>query len=72
MELCIKPQFEQKSNSMLLLGKLTASSFPEIGNRFGGKDHSTIIHAMKKIEQKMEEDVQLKNTIERLMDNMRA
>ncbi len=58
--------------AMYISRKMTSSSFPEIGNRFGGKDHSTIIHAMKKIEQKMEEDVQLKNTIERLMENMRG
>ncbi len=58
--------------AMYISRKMTSSSFPEIGNRFGGKDHSTIIHAMKKIEQKMEEDVQLKNTIERLMENMRV
>jgi len=58
--------------AMYISRKMTSSSFPEIGNKFGGKDHSTIIHAMKKIEQKMEEDVQLKNTIERLMDNMRV
>jgi len=58
--------------AMYISRKMTSSSFPEIGNKFGGKDHSTIIHAMKKIEQKMEEDVQLKNTIERLIENMRA
>lgn len=58
--------------AMYISRKLTSSSFPEIGNRFGGKDHSTIIHAIKKIEQKMEDDLQLKTTIERLMENMRA
>lgn len=58
--------------AMYISRKLTSSSFPEIGNSFGGKDHSTIIHAMKKIEKKMEEDIQLKTTIERLMDNMRV
>lgn len=58
--------------AMYISRKLTSSSFPEIGNRFGGKDHSTIIHAIKKIEQKMEEDLQLKTTIERLMESMRS
>ncbi len=58
--------------AMYISRKMTSSSFPEIGNRFGGKDHSTIIHAIKKIEQKMEEDIQLKTTVERLMENMRA
>jgi len=56
--------------SMYISRKLTSSSFPEIGSKFGGKDHSTIIHAIKKIEKKMEEDIQLKTTIEKLMNNL--
>ena len=43
---------------------MTSSSYPELGDRFGGKDHSTIIHAIKKIEKKMEEDYQLRSTID--------
>ena len=58
--------------AMYISRKMTSASFPEIGNKFGGKDHSTIIHAIKKIEQKMEEDLQLKTTVERLMEGMRA
>ena len=56
--------------SMYISRKLTSSSFPEIGSKFGGKDHSTIIHAIKKIEKKMEEDIQLKATIEKLINNL--
>ena len=56
--------------SMYIARKLTSSSFPEIGSKFGGKDHSTIIHAIKKIEKKMEEDIQLRATIEKLMNNL--
>ncbi|WP_020678235.1 chromosomal replication initiator protein DnaA [Geopsychrobacter electrodiphilus] len=58
--------------AMYISRKMTSCSFPEIGNRFGGKDHSTVIHAIKKIDQKMVEDIQLKTTVERLMDNMRS
>jgi chromosomal replication initiator protein len=36
--------------AMYLCREMTAESFPEIGNRFGGKDHSTVIHAVNKIE----------------------
>jgi chromosomal replication initiator protein len=36
--------------AMYLCKKLTRSSFPEIGSRFGGKDHTTVMHACKKIE----------------------
>lgn len=49
--------------AMYLSRQLTSSSYPEIGERFGGKDHSTIIHAIKKIEKKMEDDYQLRTTI---------
>ena len=52
--------------AMYLSRQLTSESFPEIGKRFGGKDHSTIIHAIKKVEQKMETDHQLRNIIENL------
>jgi chromosomal replication initiator protein len=49
--------------AMYLSRVLTSCSYPEIGERFGGKDHSTIIHAIKKIEKQMEEDFQLRSTI---------
>lgn len=35
---------------MSLARELTAMSLPEIGNAFGGKDHSTVIHACKMVE----------------------
>jgi chromosomal replication initiator protein len=52
--------------AMYLSRQLTSSSYPEIGERFGGKDHSTIIHAIRKIEKLREEDFQLSSTIETL------
>ena len=52
--------------AMYLSRQLTSSSYPEIGDKFGGKDHSTIIHAIRKIEKLMEEDFQLRSTIESL------
>ena len=52
--------------AMYLSRQLTSSSYPEIGERFGGKDHSTIIHAIRKIEKLIEEDFQLSSTIENL------
>jgi chromosomal replication initiator protein len=52
--------------AMYLSRQLTPSSYPEIGDRFGGKDHSTIIHAIRKIEKLMIEDFQLRTTIENL------
>ena len=56
--------------AMYICRKLTELSYPEIGAKFGGKDHSTIIHAIKKIEKKMEEDLQTKTLVEKLMDKI--
>jgi len=52
--------------AMYLARQLTSSSYPEIGERFGGKDHSTIIHAIRKIEKLIEENYQLRQTVESL------
>jgi chromosomal replication initiator protein len=49
--------------AMYLSRQLTSQSFPEIGDKFGGKDHSTIIHAIKKVEKLMEDDFQLRTTV---------
>ena len=35
---------------MYLAKSLTARSLPEIGRRFGGRDHTTVLHAIRKIE----------------------
>ena len=50
---------------MYLAKKLTAKSLPEIGRRFGGRDHTTVMHAVRKIDElkatdaAIEEDVEL-------------
>ena len=44
---------------MYLAKKLTARSLPEIGRRFGGRDHSTVLHAVRKIDQQMKSDEKL-------------
>ena len=52
--------------AMYLTRKLTNLSFPEIGNAFGGKDHTTVLHSCKKIDQDIHANTQLKNTIEKI------
>lgn len=52
--------------AMYLSRQLTAASYPEIGEKFGGKDHSTIIHAIRKIEKLLEDDMQLRSSVEEL------
>jgi chromosomal replication initiator protein len=44
---------------MYLAKKLTPRSLPEIGRRFGGRDHSTVLHAVRKIEDQMRTDERL-------------
>lgn len=50
--------------AMYLCRKLTGSSFPDIGQRFGGRDHSTVISACNKIENSIERDLSLRTTVE--------
>ncbi len=52
---------------MYLAKKLTSRSLPEIGRRFGGRDHSTVLHAVRKIETLMGEDDHLAREVELLL-----
>jgi chromosomal replication initiator protein len=49
--------------AMYLSKQLTPRSLPEIGRRFGGRDHTTVIHAVRRIEQLRGEDQELDNDI---------
>jgi chromosomal replication initiator protein len=51
---------------MYLAKLLTSRSLPEIGRRFGNRDHTTVLHAIRKIEQLMTDDTQLREEIELL------
>ena len=52
--------------AMYLCRKLTNESFPKIGIEFGGKDHSTVMHSVEKIEKEMLSNKELANIIEKL------
>ncbi|MGX5667387.1 chromosomal replication initiator protein DnaA [Rhizobium daejeonense] len=52
--------------AMYLSKTLTPRSFPEIGRRFGGRDHTTVLHAVRKIEELVSEDTKLSHEIELL------
>jgi len=56
--------------AMYLCRKYTETSFPVIGDKFGGRDHSTVIHASKTIEKKIKEDPYMLTTIEKLERNL--
>ncbi len=50
--------------AMFLAKQLTARSLPEIGRKFGGRDHTTVMHAVRKIEELMESDAQIAQDVE--------
>ena len=52
--------------AMYLSKQLTSRSLPEIGRRFGGRDHTTVMHAVRKIEDLRKDDSQLDEDITRL------
>ena len=52
--------------AMYLSKTLTPRSFPEIGRRFGGRDHTTVLHAVRKIEDLISGDTKLSHEIELL------
>ncbi|MDD9951081.1 MAG: chromosomal replication initiator protein DnaA [Zetaproteobacteria bacterium] len=57
--------------AMFLSRKYTEASFPEIGKKFGGKNHTTVMHAVKKIDQERLIDMDLKasmDSIERALE----
>jgi len=70
-------QLKSKNNSpkiafprqvaMYLSKKLTKSSLPEIGKKFGGKHHTTVIHSIKKIEKLKSKDSEFNKKINKLI-----
>jgi len=56
---------------MYLCKQLTSRSLPEIGRRFGNRDHTTVLHAIRKIEQLMSDDAQMREEVELLQRLLR-
>nr|WP_272211960.1 chromosomal replication initiator protein DnaA [Marinicella sp. W31]MDC2877851.1 chromosomal replication initiator protein DnaA [Marinicella sp. W31] len=52
--------------AMFLAKTMTPRSFPEIGRRFGGRDHTTVLHAVRKIEDLLDKDQKLSQEVELL------
>jgi chromosomal replication initiator protein len=60
----IKTLVVPRQIAIYICRELTKASYPEIGEKFGGKDHSTIIHSVKKIEKQMAGDPDFRVTVE--------
>jgi len=52
--------------AMYLAKQLTSRSLPEIGRKFGGRDHTTVMHAVKKVEELRERDATFAEDVELL------
>jgi chromosomal replication initiator protein len=51
---------------------MTGRSYPEIAKRFGGRDHSTIMHACEKVNALIETDPQIAGEVEAIAKRARA
>lgn len=58
--------------AMFLSKSLTTKSLPEIGRRFGGRDHTTVIHAVRKVEELRAIDAQISDDVELLRRMLEA
>ena len=56
--------------AMYLCRNMTSESFPKIGTEFGGKDHSTVMHSVEKIEQEIKVNPDLAKIIDKLKNDI--
>ena len=56
--------------AMYLARKMTDASFPDIGEKIGGRDHSTVIYSNNKIKNALEEDANLKKIVQEIEDTL--
>ena len=55
---------------MYLCRNLTNESFPRIGIEFGGKDHSTVMHSVEKIENEIKNNEEMAKLVEKLKNDI--
>lgn len=58
--------------AMWLTKQVTTRSLPDIGRRFGGRDHTTVLHAVRRIEALKDTDAQLARDLEVLLRKLRG
>ena len=56
--------------AMYLCRTMTNESFPKIGTEFGGKDHSTVMHSVEKIENEIKVNKDLSTIVDKLKDDI--
>ncbi len=63
----LKEFVEPRQIAMYLIRNYTELSFPEIGDKFGGKDHSSIIYAVNKVKKKLENNEKIEKVINNII-----
>ena len=58
--------------AMYLCKQHTTRSYPDIGRRFGGRDHTTVLHGVRKIEELLTQDEQIARDVEALTRKLRG
>jgi len=64
------PIAEARQVSIFLCREILNSSLASIGTHFGGRDHTTILHACRKIEQKIKEDLRIRQMVKALKQSL--
>jgi chromosomal replication initiator protein len=57
---------------MWLAKQVTVRSLPDIGRRFGGRDHTTVLHAVRRIDQLKNEDPTIARDVDVLLRKLRG
>jgi chromosomal replication initiator protein len=55
---------------MWLARRMTEDSLTQIGDAFGGRDHSTVLHAIRKIDGSLDDDVLLRRSADQIMEKL--
>jgi chromosomal replication initiator protein len=61
-----RPFARPRQIAMYLCKSLTTKSLPDIGRAFGGRDHTTVLHAVRKVDQLISQDQQMASDVELL------
>ena len=58
--------------AMYLCKKLTSKSFPDIAKKFGGKNHATVIHAIKKVDELIKNDQEISDNVSKIKNMLNS
>ena len=62
---------EARHDAMYLMWKMTEQSYPAVGKELGGYDHTTVMNAKQKVEQRLEQDAELADRHAQIVERLR-